>query len=222
MTARTTRRSAFLRGGRRGAWRRVQVRRVAAAGLVGAGVWAAVAAMSPPAPVREQAVAAAADLPAGHRIASTDLQLVAVDPQIAPESRLAQGEAAVGQVLAAPMERGELVTAARLRPASGLARLAAAERALHVPVADRGAIALVRPGDRVDVVEVATGKTVGARLLVLSIDQGGAAASGLSGGEQTPAGVVLAVPPAAVQRIVPAAVGGDGGVQLAVRPDSAP
>lgn len=90
---------------------------------------------------------------------------------------------------------------------------------MHVPVADRGALALVRPGDRVDVVSVATGQTVGAGLLVLSVDQAAAAAGGLSGGGDSPTGLVLAVPPAEVSKIVPAAVGGEGGVHLAVRPD---
>lgn len=208
-------------GGRRGAWRRTQLRRGLAALLAGAAVWSAITAFAPAQPPSATAVAAAGDLAAGHRLDADDLTLVPVDPATAPGSRLGEVAAAVGQTLAAPLERGEVVTAARLRPSSGLTQLPLGERALHVPVADRGALALVRPGDRVDVVSVESGQTVGSALLVVSIDAPGQA-SGFGGGDDAPAGVVLAVPPGDVGRIVSAAVGGvAGGVQLAVRPDPA-
>lgn len=209
------------RGGRRGAWRRTQLRRGLAALLAGAAVWSAITAFAPAQPPSATAVAAAADLAAGHRLDADDLTLVPVDPATAPGSRLGDVAAAVGQTLAAPLERGEVLTAARLRPSSGLAQLPLGERALHVPVADRGSVALVRPGDRVDVVSVESGQTVGSGLLVVSIDTPGQS-GGFGGGDDTPAGVVLAVPPGDVGRIVSAAVGGvAGGVQLAVRPDPA-
>ncbi len=208
------------RGGRRGAWRRSQTRRVAAAVLLGAGVWSAITAFAPSEPPRERAVAAADDLSAGHVLTASDLTLVPVDPAAAPASRLADVAAGVGQTLAAPLERGEIVTAPRLRPATALAGLPLGERAVHVPLSDKGALPLVRPGDRVDVVAVATGQSVGAGLLVLSVDQSVDGGSGVGGGGgEAAGGLVLAVPPSDVGRLVAAAGSGGGdGVQLALRP----
>ncbi|WP_068427604.1 SAF domain-containing protein, partial [Piscicoccus intestinalis] len=196
---------------------RAQARRVIAALLLGAAVWAGITAFAPSEPEREQTVTLTRDLPAGHRLAADDLTSVPVEPRHAPASRLTDSAGAVGQVLAHSMERGEVLTAARLRPARELTGLTLDERALHVPVSDRGSLALVRPGDRVDVVSSATGELVGAGLLVLSID----AAS--EEGDSDAAGLVLAVPPADVGRIVPAAVGSNAdGVQVALRADRPP
>lgn len=204
--------------GRRALWRRAQARRVLAALLLGAAVWAAITAFAPPEPEREQAVTVTRDLPAGHRLAADDLTSVPVEPRHAPASRLTDSAGAVGQVLAHSVERGEVLTAARLRPARELTGLSLDERALHVPVSDRGSLALVRPGDRVDVVSAATGELVGAGLLVLSID-----AASDDDGESDAAGLVLAVPPVDVGRIVPAAVGSNAdGVQVALRADRPP
>lgn len=203
--------------GRRALWRRAQARRVIAALLLGAAVWAGITAFAPSEPEREQTVTLTRDLPAGHRLAADDLTSVPVEPRHAPASRLTDSAGAVGQVLAHSMERGEVLTAARLRPARELTGLSLDERALHVPVSDRGSLALVRPGDRVDVVSAATGELVGAGLLVLSID----AAS--EEGDSDAAGLVLAVPPVDVGRIVPAAVGSNAdGVQVALRADRPP
>lgn len=204
--------------GRRALWRRAQARRVYAALLLGAAVWAAITAFAPPEPEREQAVTVTRDLPAGHRLAADDLTSVPVEPRHAPASRLTDSAGAVEQVLAHSVERGEVLTAARLRPARELTGLSLDERALHVPVSDRGSLALVRPGDRVDVVSAATGELVGAGLLVLSID-----AANDDDGESDAAGLVLAVPPVDVGRIVPAAVGSNAdGVQVALRADRPP
>lgn len=215
------RRAGVPRGGRRAVWRRMQARRLAAAGLAGGAVWAAITAFAPQQPAREQVVVASTDLGAGHRLEADDLSVVPIDAQAAPASRLGEASAALGQVLAAPMERGEMVTASRLRPSSALRELPGGARALHVPVADSGTVALVRPGDRVDVVSAAGGEVVGGGLLVLSIDPAGGEQSPLGSGEQGGGGVVLAVPPGDVGRIVAASIGGStDGVQLAVRSDS--
>ena len=219
-SGRSRRRGGFgAAPGRRALWRRAQARRVVAALLLGAAVWAAITAFAPPEPEREQAVTLTRDLPAGYRLAADDLTSVPVEPRHAPASRLTDSAGAVGQVLAHSVERGEVLTAARLRPARELTGLALDERALHVPVSDRGSLALVRPGDRVDVVSAATGELVGTGLLVLSID----AANNNDDGESDAAGLVLAVPPVDVGRIVPAAVGSNAdGVQVALRADRPP
>lgn len=214
-------RAGVPRGGRRAVWRRVQARRVAAAALAGGAVWAAISAFAPQEPPGERAVVAATDLAAGHRLGADDLSVVPIDAQAAPASRLGEVSGAVGQVLAAPMERGEMVTASRLRPSSALTELPGGARALHVPVADPGTVALVRPGDRVDVVSAGNGEVVGGGMLVLSIDPVAGQESPLGPGERGGAGLVLAVPPGDVGRIVAASIGNStDGVQLALRSDA--
>ncbi len=79
----------------------------------------------------------------------------------------------------------------------------------------------MRPGDRVDVIAVSAGQTVGSDLLVLSVDAPSEGGSGLTGsGGDGPAGVVLAATEQDVTRIVPASAGGVAdGVQIAVKSD---
>ncbi|MDO5710319.1 MAG: Flp pilus assembly protein CpaB [Micrococcales bacterium] len=192
-----------------------------AAVAVGIAVWAALAALSPERSAGEQAVVAAGDLPAGHRLTAQDVRVAPVDPASAPRSRTTEPGSVVGQTLGQPVEAGEVFTAARLRPARGLAALPAGRRALHVPVLDAGAVGLVRPGDRVDVIAISAGQTVGSDLLVLSVDPEAESGSGLaSGGRAGAGGVVLAATEQDVARIVPASAGGVAdGVQLAVKSD---
>lgn len=182
-------------------------------------VWAGLGAVSPEPPAREQAVVAATDLAAGHQLSAQDVRLAPIHPGSTPRSRTSDPGALIGQTLGQPVEAGEILTAARLRPARGLAALPPGRRALHVPVVDPGAIALVRPGDRVDVVAVSAGQTVGSDLLVLSVDAATEGGSGLTGGSGGgPAGVVLAATEQDVARIVPASAGGVAdGVQIAVK-----
>ena len=211
----------WSRGGRRAAWRVVQLRKGLAAVAVALAVWVALQALSPEPPAREQAVVAAADLAAGHRLTPSDVTLAPIHPESTPRSRTSDPGTVVGQTLGQPVEAGEVLTAARLRPARGLAALPPGRRALHVPVVDAGAVGLVRPGDRVDVIAVSAGQTVGSDLLVLSVDAPSEGGSGLTGsGGDGPAGVVLAATEQDVTRIVPASAGGvaDGG-QIAVKSD---
>lgn len=208
-------------GSRRVAWRLLQLRKILAAIAVAVAVWASLAALSPEQAPQESAVVAAGDLPAGHRLRLEDISLAPIDPAAAPRSRTSDTSVVVGQTLAHPVEAHEVVTTARLRPARGLATLPVGRRALHVPVVDAGAVSLVRPGDRVDVISISAGQTVGSDLLVLAVDPEPDGGSGLTDtGRSAAAGVVLAATEQDVSRIVPASAGGVAdGVQLALRPD---
>ncbi len=214
-------RIGISRGSRRAAWRIAQLRRLLAALAVAGAVWAALTVLSPEQTPGEQAVVAAQDLPAGHRLRAEDVTLASVDPAAMPGSRTRDTATVVGQTLAHPIEAKEVLTAARLRPARALAALPAGRRALHVPIVDPGAVSLIRPGDRVDVISIGAGQTVGADLLVLAVDPESDETSGLTGtGRSGAAGVVLAATEQDVSRIVPASAGGvTDGVQLALKPD---
>lgn len=97
-------------------------------------------------------VAAAADLPAGHLLAAADLTQVAVPRGVVPEGVVSAG-ALVGEVLAAPMRRGEVVTDVRVLT-SVAGGLSAGQVALAVRLDDEGAVRWLRPGQRVDVLAV--------------------------------------------------------------------
>lgn len=205
--------------GRRALWRRARVRRVLAALCVGIAAWISFATFASGREASGVALVAAGDLAAGHRVEAADLRVAHLDPALVPPAALADDSAAVGQVLAAPVSAGEFVTRTRLRPAASLASLPPSTRAIHVPLPDIGSIALVRPGDRVDLVAVTTGAVVGSDLLVLAVDAPQEGGSGLAAtGRSAAAGLVVAVPPAQLTKLVPAAVESSGdGVHLVLR-----
>ncbi len=101
----------------------MQLRKGLAAVAVALAVWVALQALSPEPPAREQAVVAAADLAAGHRLTPSDVTLAPIHPESTPRSRTSDPGTVVGQTLGQPVEAGEVLTAARLRPARGLAAL---------------------------------------------------------------------------------------------------
>lgn len=206
--------------GRRAFWRRVQIRRAIAVLLAAVAGWAAVTALAPADPPREPALVAVEDLPAGHRISPSDVRIRQLESGTTTPDRLTEAAGAVGQSLATAVSAGEVLTPVRLRPARALTGLPAGDRALHVPIADTGAVALVRPGDRVDLFAVASGVIAGENLLVLAVDAEGEGRSGLTGGGPSEGpGVVLAVPTTQISKVVAAGTANGEGVQLALRSD---
>jgi Flp pilus assembly protein CpaB len=114
------------------------------AGAVAAGLHSAVG----PPPPAVALTTAARDLPAGTVLGSGDLRTVAVPPEAVPAGVV---DAAAGRTLAAPLRSGEPVTDVRLVGAS----LAAAHpglTALPVRLPDPGSAALLKAGDRIDLV----------------------------------------------------------------------
>ena len=204
---------------RRTLWWRGMCRRVAAALLVGVAAWLAYSSLVPDTPAAD-ALVAASDLPAGHRLTAADVTVRRTDPGLLPKTAVTEAATVVGQRLGSSLGAGEVVTTGRLRPAESLRNLPTDQRALHVPLTDPGTLGLVRGGDRVDVVDSTSGRVVGPDVLVLSVDAPAEAGGGLAAqGASTAGGVVLAVTTAELAPIVSAASGSGAGVHLALRPD---
>lgn len=129
-------------------------RRLLAAGLAAAAVALTISAVRPAPPVTEAVLAAARDLPGGLALGHADLRRVELPPDAVPAGALRPGAAVAGQVLAGPMRSGEPLTDARLVGPTLLAGLAEGRGrfvAAPVRIADPAVVALLRPGDRVDV-----------------------------------------------------------------------
>jgi Flp pilus assembly protein CpaB len=123
-------------------------RRPLAALLAAVAVAAGLHAAAPPAPARTSVLVAARDLPSGVVLAADDLVRVAFTPGTVPDG-VATG--AVGRTLAAPLRRGEPVTDVRL-VGPALARSRPGLAALPVRLPDAAMAALLRVGDRIDLV----------------------------------------------------------------------
>ncbi|MFB4311257.1 SAF domain-containing protein [Actinomadura sp. GTD37] len=118
----------------------------AAAGLV-------LLALRPGPPPSVRVLAAARDLPAGKRLAPSDLQRVALPPSAVPAGALREG---AGRVLAGPMRRGESLTDARVIGDALLQGYGPDTVAAPVRITDPAAVRLLRPGDRIDVLSAPT------------------------------------------------------------------
>jgi Flp pilus assembly protein CpaB len=156
----------------------------------------------PPAPaVAVPVVVSAAGLPAGRTLGSADLTTARLAPETAPDGVVADPGLLVGRVLAGAVRAGEPLTDVRLVGPGLATELPAGEVAAPVRLADLAVAALVRTGDRVDVLAVPDGaadaETVAENALVL-------AAGG--GGEDPSAGLLLvAVDPGTAGRLAVAA-----------------
>jgi pilus assembly protein CpaB len=130
-------------------------RRLAAALLA---VGALFLALRPaPAPATDTApeglpvVVAASDLPAGTALAGSDLALARLPPEYVPAGTSAEPEGLLGRVLAGGVRAGEPLTDTRVVGAGLTALLQPDQVAAPVRLADLAVAALVRTGDRVDV-----------------------------------------------------------------------
>jgi Flp pilus assembly protein CpaB len=192
-------------------------RRILSATLAGAAVVGCLAiARTPEGGPRVTVLVAARDLPTGHELRPTDLVVQSRPSGYAPSTPLPAGGEVSGRQLAAPVGAGEVLTAARLVGAGLLDGQPAGTRAVHVPVADPGALAMVRPGDTVDLV-ASTGDTVAAAVTVLTVDAGsGAGAGGFTGLAGGVGGLVAAVTPDQARRLAGAPPDELGGSSVTV------
>ena len=188
------------------------VRRVTAGGLA---LGALVLALRPPAPGGPAAappsapvVVAAAELAPGSTLTAGDLTVARLPRAALPDGTAATPGRLLGQVLAAPLRRGEPVTDVRLVGPRLWDRVPAGQVAAPVRLADLAVSTLLRAGDRVDV--LATTPEAGARVvadgaLVLTTD------APPPGSEPRPAAdgglLVLAVDPDTAARLAAAAAG---------------
>ena len=132
-------------------------RRVIAALLTAGAVLAALRTVAPPPPDAVEVLVATHDLPSGAVLADDDLVTRAFPADLAPPDAVG---AATGRVLAGPMGRGEVLTDVRL-VGPALADARPGETVLPVRLPDAGMAALLRAGDRVDLVatDPGTGET---------------------------------------------------------------
>ena len=123
-------------------------------------VTAAVLALRPdgaPAPAAavgatEHVVVAARDLAAGTELAAVDLRVVSMPVGIVPSGSSPRAAGLIGRIAAGAIRRGEALTDARVVGPGLAAGLGPGESAaVPVRIADPDAVALVRVGDRVDV-----------------------------------------------------------------------
>ena len=161
----------WLRGpGRRRQWRRRVVRRVLAAGcavVAAAGVIGI--ARSTDARPMERVVVAARPLAVGEIATPAALREVWWPADLVPEASVHDLASVLGRPLSVPLGRGEPLTTIRVDRAGLLLGQPVDTVAVHVSVPDRGVLAMVSAGDRVDL--WGPDGVVARSVLVLSVDQ---------------------------------------------------
>jgi pilus assembly protein CpaB len=162
------------------------------------------AVRTPRAPAAVPVTVAATDLPPGTSLAARDLTVARLPPEFVPSGAAAEPGPLVGRVLAGGVRAGEPVTDARLVGPGLTALLPDGQVAAPVRLADLAVAALVRTGDRVDVLatapDSASAEVVAAGALVL------AAAHGADAVDDPAAGLLLiAVDDATAARLAAAA-----------------
>ncbi|WP_176489751.1 SAF domain-containing protein [Mobilicoccus massiliensis] len=176
-----------------------------AAVLAAVAVWIALGVLRP-GPAPHAVLTTARDLPAGHVLAAADLATAHVEDQLLPAEAARDPAAVVGRRLARPVSTREILTT---RSLTATHALDATERAVHVPVADPGPLLVLRPGDRVDLVDGGKGTVVARNVLVLGVDDPGAEKGGH--------GLLVAVRESGLGALVPAMSANGAGVTPALR-----
>jgi pilus assembly protein CpaB len=126
-------------------------RRLLAAGIAAAAVAIGLGVVAPPAPPTTPVVVAAADLPGGGVLSAGDLRVRRFFPASVPTGAAATPQRMLGRVLAAPVRAGEPLTDVRVVGPGLVGGLGPGMVAAPVRIADADSVALVRVGDRVDV-----------------------------------------------------------------------
>jgi len=126
-------------------------RRLLAATTAAFAVLVGLQAAAPAPPPTRQVPAAAHDLAAGAVVGRGDLTLTSLPPDSVPAGIVPSADDVVGRTTAGPVRAGEPITDVRLVGGTLLdgypGRVAAPVR-----IGDPGAVMLLRPGDRVDVI----------------------------------------------------------------------
>lgn len=162
-------------------------------------------AAGPGRPETSPVVVAARDLPGGVRLAEVDLALAERTSTELPEGTLGALEAVAGQVLTGPVRAGEVLTDRRMLGPGLSAGLGPDMVASPVRLVDLDVVALLRAGDRVDILaaaeqtpeQTAAARVVAAGAVVLSVPRtaDGSGSTGLvvlAVSESTAAGLALA------------------------------
>ncbi|MDE0775939.1 MAG: SAF domain-containing protein [Nocardioides sp.] len=184
-------------------------RRLLAALLSAAAVWAGLSAASPEPEVTVPVLVAAHDLPAGVTIGPDDLETVAFRPGSEPSGAIGSVTDVAGRLLAAPLSTGEPVTAVRLVGAD-LARAHPGRRAVPVRLPDPGMVTLLEVGDLIDLIatdpEQGDVSTVAHAVPVLALPRDDEAGSGVTASGLPGRLVIVALAPAEVAPVTAAAL----------------
>ena len=146
-------------------------RRLLASGLVAAGMAFGLNAIEPPPPPSVPVVTAARDLEPGTRLVAADVTTTKLTPGTVPDGAVGSEADTIGRTLVSAARRGEPLTDLRL---VGAASTTGNDAVLApVRIADAEAVALLRPGDIVDVLgaglPVEGSATTSARLLASAV-----------------------------------------------------
>lgn len=156
----------------------LNARRLAAALLAtGALVLALAPAKPPPATALEEhrtaVLVAARDLPAGLSIGPDDLRPAQRTSDQLPDGALSPGVDVVGRVVTGSVRRGEIITDRRLLGPGLSASLGSGVVASPIRLVDLDIAALLRPGDRIDILaatdDASTAAVVAAGVVVLAV-----------------------------------------------------
>lgn len=131
-------------------------RRLFAAILAAAAMTLALTAVRPEPPPTVEVSVASGDLSAGASLRAADVDTVALPPTAVPSGAVTDPGELVGQVLAAPVRRGEPFTDVRLVNADTLSGYGKGKVGAPVRIADAGIANLLRPGSVIDVLAVRT------------------------------------------------------------------
>jgi pilus assembly protein CpaB len=205
--------------------KRIGLRRFLAAGLAAGAAAVALQVLAPAPPDLVPVVVATHDVGAGHQLTADDLRVAGWAAPMRPGAALADVASAMGRVTAGPLERDSAVTEGNLLGPGLLTGQPAGLLAVPVRLAEPVAAALVRRGDRVDVI-AASGSPVVTSAVVLArlpsqpdtgagwggLGDGSAGSFGASGG----AVVILGVPVEQASELARAQAA--GALAIAVRP----
>lgn len=165
-------------------------------------------------------VVARADLPPGSLLTADDLALARWPPGLVPDRAVGSPGELAGRTLAGPLAEGEPVTELRLVGPGLTASLPPGQVAAPVRLADLAVTALVRPGDRVDVLATPPDATAAEVVVPGALVLAPPAADPVAADPVASAGgagglLLLAVSPATARRLAAAAASDTLSVTLA-------
>ncbi|OYN88451.1 SAF domain-containing protein [Parenemella sanctibonifatiensis] len=182
-------------------------RRLASALLAGLAVLVSLTILTPAPDATAPAVRVRADVPATRALTAADLEVVELPAYALPREHLTDPNDAIGLLPTSPLIAGQILTPASvLAPRAGEA---GDERVVTVPLSDPSVLAVLRVGDRLDLlwVDSSTGEATmiaqGARVVALPQSD-----AGPLGGVTTSGTVLVAVSPADAVALARASVNG--------------
>ncbi len=128
----------------------VRHRRLIAATLAAGAVFCLARVVAPAQPEVSAVVVAARDLTGGTVVRADDVRTVQMPPDVVPAGAFSAEAAALGASVAAPMRAGEPLTDRRVLGAALIDGYPAGTVASPVRIEDADVVALLRPGDRLD------------------------------------------------------------------------